>query len=219
MTDISPITDLKWSRNTQQERGSKTQMALLQATESLLLEKGDDGFSMQEVAKRAGSSVGSLYHHFKDKDALLNALFARMIVELEQTYANALAPERWEGLGVLDIIRGFSHATFNPRAETHEPHLAIKLSLSSDPKLRDRYAEAQTYFYTELYKLLQSRRDEIGHPDPETAICVALDMLGSLWRAWANPEEQAPLLCRDEPDFLENEIVMLVAAYLRIHVD
>ncbi|MEL7199614.1 MAG: TetR/AcrR family transcriptional regulator [Pseudomonadota bacterium] len=216
MTDISPIDDLKWSRETQQKRGGKTQMALLEATESLILESGTDGFSMQDVAKRAGSSIGSLYHHFKDKDALLNALFARMIVELEQTYTAALAPERWEGAGVLDIIRGFSHATFHPRAETQNPHLAIKLSVNSDPKLHNRYAEAQAYFYTGLYNLLRERRDEIGHPDPDTAICVILDLLGPMWRAWRNPEQQATLLCRDKPDEMENELVTLAAAYLRV---
>ncbi len=47
---------------------------LLQAAESLFARRGYEATGMAEVAQRAGVGVGTLYHHFPDKRALLLAL-------------------------------------------------------------------------------------------------------------------------------------------------
>ena len=216
MSEKQSILDLKWSREAQQKRGGKTQTALLDATESLILEEGPDGFSMQDVARKAGSSIGSLYHHFKDKEALNNALFARMVRELELTYEAALDPQRWQDAGILDVIRGFTHASFHPQDETANPHIAGKLSAGSDPELVHMHNMVRKRFFDGLRELLLSRREDIGHPEPEMAIAVVLDLVGPLWRSWRIPEEQEMLMCRDRPGELEDEVVSLAAAYLRI---
>jgi AcrR family transcriptional regulator len=48
--------------------------ALIAATEALLAEKGADGFSLREVARRAGVSAAAPAHHFGDAAGLLTAV-------------------------------------------------------------------------------------------------------------------------------------------------
>ena len=48
--------------------------ALIDATESLLAEKGSEGFSLREVARRAGVSPAAPSHHFGDASGLLTAV-------------------------------------------------------------------------------------------------------------------------------------------------
>jgi AcrR family transcriptional regulator len=48
--------------------------ALIDATEALLAEKGAEGFSLREVARRAGVSPAAPAHHFGDAAGLLTAV-------------------------------------------------------------------------------------------------------------------------------------------------
>ena len=48
--------------------------ALVRATESLLAERGAEGFSLREVARRAGVSPAAPAHHFGDAAGLLTAV-------------------------------------------------------------------------------------------------------------------------------------------------
>lgn len=44
---------------------------ILDAAEAVFAETGVDGASMQAIADRAESSVGSLYHFFPNKEAVI----------------------------------------------------------------------------------------------------------------------------------------------------
>jgi AcrR family transcriptional regulator len=48
--------------------------ALIEATESLLAERGVEGFSLREVARRSGVAPSAPAHHFGDAAGLLNAV-------------------------------------------------------------------------------------------------------------------------------------------------
>jgi AcrR family transcriptional regulator len=48
--------------------------ALIDATEALLAERGLEGFSLREVARRSGVSPAAPAHHFGDADGLLTAV-------------------------------------------------------------------------------------------------------------------------------------------------
>ncbi len=57
--------------------------ALLHAGLALVAERGVDGLTLREVARRAGVSRAAPYHHFADKSALVAALAERGFEELE----------------------------------------------------------------------------------------------------------------------------------------
>jgi len=57
-----------------QARGVATRRRVLSAAESLFARRGYEATGMADIAERAGIGVGTLYHHFPDKRALLLAL-------------------------------------------------------------------------------------------------------------------------------------------------
>lgn len=61
-------------RRRSQARGVATRLRLLAAAEGLFARRGVAGTSIAEIAARAKTSVGTLYHHFADKRALTLAL-------------------------------------------------------------------------------------------------------------------------------------------------
>jgi AcrR family transcriptional regulator len=62
------------TRRRPQARALVTRRRLLEVAEQLFARAGYEGTSMADVAERAGVGVGTLYHHFPDKRALLVAL-------------------------------------------------------------------------------------------------------------------------------------------------
>lgn len=70
-TTESPRTRGPW----QWSRTEETQRNLLDAALELFIENGYAGTSIADIVERAGSSVGSLYHHFGDKNGVYLALW------------------------------------------------------------------------------------------------------------------------------------------------
>lgn len=60
-----------------QRRSEETFARILDAGMQLLEETGLAGFNTNAVAQAAGINIGTLYHYFADKNALLTAMFAR----------------------------------------------------------------------------------------------------------------------------------------------
>jgi len=71
---------------------TNTRQQILDATLSLFSRKGYFNTSVRDIARESGVSIGSIYHHFKDKEgiasAMYNNLLDRMIEELSQIKAS-----------------------------------------------------------------------------------------------------------------------------------
>lgn len=59
---------------TQEERSERSRKAILDAALQMFSRQGFRGTSIRDVAARAGVSTGSVYHHFRDKEAVLDTL-------------------------------------------------------------------------------------------------------------------------------------------------
>ena len=71
---------------------------ILAAAAELFTERGLQ-VTLDEVARRAGVGVGTVYRRFPDKEALTDALFEERITALVDLAQQALAdPDEWAGL-------------------------------------------------------------------------------------------------------------------------
>jgi AcrR family transcriptional regulator len=105
----------KWSRT------GETRRVLLDAAREVFAERGFAESSVADVVERAGSSVGSLYHHFGGKSELFLALWEDWQGSQEKRAAEAVAAasrageERPLGLFVAGA-RGFLRGSWEGRA-------------------------------------------------------------------------------------------------------
>jgi AcrR family transcriptional regulator len=70
---------------------------LLVAATQAFGERGLDA-PLEEIARRAGVSIGTLYNHFPSREAFWEAIFPERLAALEQITERALAaPDAWDG--------------------------------------------------------------------------------------------------------------------------
>jgi AcrR family transcriptional regulator len=79
-------------------RTKQTQRALLDAARAVFAEQGFDKTSIADLVERAGSSVGSLYHHFGGKSELFLALWQEHQQVQEEAASQAVAAARRAGV-------------------------------------------------------------------------------------------------------------------------
>lgn len=91
------------------EEALATRNALLDAAERLFHERGVSGTSLQQIAEAAGLTRGAVYHHFKDKAELFDAMMERVRLPLEDAELQAATtPEQaWAALEtmLIDVLR------------------------------------------------------------------------------------------------------------------
>jgi len=90
----------QWSRT------AETQRALLDAAREVFTEQGFTSASINDIVERAGSSVGSLYHHFGGKSELFLALWQEYSDAQEEASGKAIAQA--QRAGVTDPLALFS---------------------------------------------------------------------------------------------------------------
>ena len=77
----------------------RNRQAILAAARELFADRGLD-VSMDEIARRAGVGVGTVYRRFPDKAALIDALFEDRLETLVDIARQALErPDPWEAVG------------------------------------------------------------------------------------------------------------------------
>ncbi|HUJ06712.1 MAG TPA: helix-turn-helix domain-containing protein [Streptosporangiaceae bacterium] len=79
-------------------RTKQTQRALLDAAREVFADQGFSTASIADIVERAGSSVGSLYHHFGGKSELFLALYTEHQAAHEKAASEAVAQCRRSGV-------------------------------------------------------------------------------------------------------------------------
>ena len=156
---------------------------LLQEAANVFIAQGLTG-SLEEIARRAGVSIGTLYNHFPTRDALIDALLPPRLAAIDELAEQAAAePDSWQAftdfagnlLTRLTADRGLLEAfTDHPAAAT--------------------LTEACTRGLTQLSTVTdRARRDGTLRPDATDAdkvnLIAALSFLGSKTgeSAWRRP--------------------------------
>jgi len=124
---------LATARERRSQNRAETRRSILDATEELLLEVGQAGFSIRKLVTRCGYSAPTIYHHFKDKDGLIDALLEERLTRLTKNIKRVvLVDDPVENLRAL--TRAFAYFGF------HNPtHYQL---LAQVPREEDRTIES-----------------------------------------------------------------------------
>jgi AcrR family transcriptional regulator len=152
------------SFNTAQQRRNETRAgtrrAILDATEGLLLEAGHRGFSVRTLVDRCGYSAPTIYHHFKDKDGLIDALLEQRLELLADDLKRVpLIEDPVENLRAL--TRAF--ALFGLRNPTH--YQLLMQSREEDTGLIESAEEARRLMEIPAEQIAERNWIELGDLD------------------------------------------------------
>jgi AcrR family transcriptional regulator len=169
-----------------QERGRARVEAILDAAESVIAQVGLEAATTNAIAERAGASVGSLYHFFPNKQAIVDALLGRYTARtLDVMRESRRLAEPWVPLQELfeGMVQGFMALD-----ETQPAYFAV--CRATDVATGGRSPEAlemNHHMESMVVELLRARNPRM--PDAEahvhatlsvTAVHAVLDHLQSM---------------------------------------
>lgn len=158
-----------------------TDERLLAAAAEVIGRKGP-GFTVADVAERAGVSVGTVAGRFGSKSGLLQALTRQTTAENERRMraAAAAATDPADGLRAA-LLTWFEDLADPAEAQNHLAQLGVDLI---DPRLRALLADL--YEATERTVLELTRRVELPRgPGPERAARVLTGLLHGVSMDWS----------------------------------
>lgn len=175
-----PPEPLQWIRPPRQVRTQESLERLLDAAEELLQDKRFEDVHVSEIARRAETSVAAFYRRFKDKDALLHALHERLCEEAFATAEDALAPARWAGASIREILGSVVPFLIDAMKSRGALDRAVYQRGLSDEAMRERSNRLIRYVMEGLSDLMLARDAQITHPEPANAVAFSLLQLVSL---------------------------------------
>jgi AcrR family transcriptional regulator len=104
--------------------------AFLDATQRLILTKGYEGFSIQDVIDDVGASKGAFYHYFGSKSDLLEAIVERMGDAVQTTWDEVMTRP---GLNAIERFEGVFGATAQYKNARRELTLAVLEGWLAEP--------------------------------------------------------------------------------------
>ncbi len=170
-----PVTaaQLEWVKAPRQARSQETLERLLDAAEAIIIEGGIDAATVAEVARRAGSSVGSFYARFADKEALLRCMLERFHEQAIATTDAVLVPPRWDGVELGDALETMLLFMMRVLRERRRLMVAMLTRAAGDPTLAALGIRLHDHITEKLLAVLRHRGDALDHPQPEVAVRMA----------------------------------------------
>src|SRR3954449_10399527 len=161
---------------------------IIAATRAAFQERGLE-VGVDEIARRAGVGMGTLYRHFPTKDALIDAIVDARFSELTEAAERALAAEdAWEG------FEAFLVAAVDLQASDR----GFKDALAARGRDERRVKAARRKIHTPVQALVDRRAPRPPPDDPLDALVPAPG--GGGRRAACLPRPVRRIVVRQQPD-------------------
>lgn len=166
-------SSLPTGRPAQRTNGVRRRETILDSAAEIISESGLSALTLHAVAKRAGSSIGSMYHFFGDKNQLIDALRTRHREASSEWFANLHEADasHWQSVSARQIIDDL----FGRAIVYYSQHpYAIQLHDLTDD-------ESVTAFIQRLETVLRLRLgDEIGAKTAQALYAISTGTLAYL---------------------------------------
>lgn len=182
--------------------------AILTAALAAFSEHGVAGTSVDEIRRRSGASVGSIYHHFASKDELAGALYLDGLADYQAGFISVLASSGTTRMGVEGPVR------HHIKWITENPDLGRFLLLGRDASTvmasKRPLRELNRRFFGSVQEWTRPRVEahELRDLDPEVLTALWIGPSQELSRHW--------LAGRTRIDIAGSATVLANAAWLSL---
>jgi AcrR family transcriptional regulator len=191
-----------------QARARVTVDTILAASAQVLVRRGFDRFTTNEVAEVAGVSIGSLYQYFPNKEALVVALIEKHLEEMNAALTCELA--RVSQLPMAQAARAVIELTIR----AHQVDWALHQVLSEQVPRVGRMArirELDAISHGMVTQIFELRRRDLAITNPELSafvVCAAIEAI--VHRSALHAPERL-----SDPNLVD-EATLLVTRYLGV---
>lgn len=196
-----------------QRRSQESLERVLQAGLDLLQQEGFDGFTLQEVSRRAGVSIGSIYARVPSREALIMAIYERAMAWTDEQAPIVRAAGR-EDLTPRERVEAIVTDMASMMLDHGEILRVFMREAPMNPDIWQRGAEKSRDTARAFERAVLERREDIAHPDPELAADVAFRMIYCTIarRITHGPKFESPRPLSDKK--LVRELARAVSDYL-----
>lgn len=208
------------TRRPRQPRSRQTEERIVRAFGELLGSARFEDVSVQQVAGRAGVSVGGFYARFASKDDLLmHAMYAGYVQDALALADDVLKPERWQGQGIAPIAQAYFGLMLRA-ARDHGPVLReIVHRTRGNPRTvahSPAWAAFRRGVHEPFRRLLAERMDEIRHADPPFALRFAFSAVSSALRESVLFGHMEPSMGPVDEETMARELARMFCGYLGV---
>lgn len=166
------------------ETTGSSRQRLLASALACVDEHGVDATTIDMIRRRAGSSIGSLYHHFGNKEGLLAALFFELLDDQLDWSRPRLEAATTARNTVAALVHGYLDWVSRHPREARFMY-AVRQAVAKGPQA-DALKEKNRRRFGELLSLLETavKAGEVRHLPRETYASLLVGPSENYCRAW-----------------------------------
>jgi AcrR family transcriptional regulator len=213
--DASPPAAEGMSRQPQQGRSRASLERMLVAARELMLERGSEEFTLQEVSSRGKVSIGSIYLRFESKDNLVRAVIAESDHDLAHSedamFEKLLADCRSLGEFVPRYVEAYAEVL-----RTHAPLLRLSMERASFDPLISAPGKARANAAAAAATVaMLVHQDEISGNDRQTKADASFRIIFATLARQLSLGSTAESVDQFDWETLKRELGRMTLAYLK----
>lgn len=158
-------------------RGPDTIGEILDAAERVLVQDGYDTASTNRIAQEAGISIGALYHHFPNKEAVMAALIERYTDSAERFILDRMMEVVGESYAVIARTMLEAYVGFLQRRRA-----LVRVILEQVPRLGhvNKISAMERRMEKAVRNYLTNNRAQLGVANIEAAVFISVHTISLL---------------------------------------
>lgn len=152
-----------------QDRSRLSLLKVLAAARTLLTESGSPDFTLAEVSKLSGVSIGSIYGRFKGKDDLCRAVLAEALEQMDREWTELAAELKSRPSTLQDRIPALIEALGEFLAR-HAAILRPFMNRADQLEIARSGKVSHAKMAASCIEVIAIDKQSIRHPDPDHAI-------------------------------------------------
>lgn len=181
-SDKAATADLAAGAVTRQPRQGRSRASferMLEATRQLMIERGSEDFTLQEVSDLGNVSIGSIYLRFQSKENLLHAVIAAELERVANDEQQMIATVLAASPRLADFVPLFVDRYYAVLQE-HAPVLRLIMARAAfDPAVSEPGKVTALKTQTASAAAILSFVDEIGSKDPDLRASATFQIIFS----------------------------------------
>ncbi len=201
----------------QQARSRATLERVLDAAESLFAERGEIGFTLPEVARRADVSVGTVYRRFAAKEDLLMAIFDRIRGQEDEARLSPWESVDWASMSPQEVTRRLATDTsliLREREDLMRAIMARRLVVGDEDPVFQHGLRDVIRGAAQFERAILASGYAVTHEDPHAAIDFSYRLIAGAAHRWTAREIE---VMAPEPmswDSMLDNLADVIARYL-----